>query len=623
MLRSLPLAAPADSTRLTLRRTIFAGLVLATMAIALAALTYVLAADGLSIIDGMMLTAFLITLPWTVIGFWNAVIGLLILRFAPDPVAAVMPLVRGLDERRPLRGRTALVMPVFEEDPERVIRHLKATVDSLEATGDGAAFEVFLLSDTQDISIAEEEARRFADWKAGDPRPDRLHYRRRAGNGGHKTGNLWEFIDGSGARFDYMIVLDADSLMTGPALTRLVRLMDTHPRLGILQTLVTGLPSRSAFARLFQFGMRHGMRSYTTGSAWWQGDGGPYWGHNAILRLDAFRAHCELATLPGRPPFGGRILSHDQVEAVLMRRAGYEVRVLPDEHGSFEENPPSLPDFLKRDLRWCQGNMQYVRLLGLPGLPMLGRLQLLLAILMYAAAPAWLAFVLLGMAQAVQHVLGLAGDGRANGAFWTTGVVTVGVSLLVAMLLMSFAPKLAGVAQTLMSPALRASYGGSARVLGSTLVELIFSFLISPVMAVMQTFFIAGMVLFGRTVIWGAQRRSLSELGFGEACRGLWAPTLLGAVLSSIAWWLVPGALPWLAPMVTGLLLAAPVAWVTASPAFGRWLADRGICTIPEEIDPPIELQAAGHADRSSTTQPLAAQTTARAPIQPVPVSGG
>ncbi len=158
-----------------------------------------------------------------------------------------------------------------------------------------------------------------------------------------------------------MVVLDADSLMTGPALTRLVRLMDAHPRLGILQTLVTGLPSRSAFARLFQFGMRHGMRSYTTGSAWWQGDGGPYWGHNAILRLAPFRAHCRLPTLPGRPPFGGRVLSHDQVEAVLMRRAGYEVRVLPDEHGSFEESPPSLPDFLKRDLRWCQGNMQYVR----------------------------------------------------------------------------------------------------------------------------------------------------------------------------------------------------------------------------------------------------------------------
>ena len=237
MLRSLPFVPPLGATRLTLRRAAFAGLVLATMAAALAALTYVLGADGLSIIDLLMLAAFLITLPWTVIGFWNAVIGLLILHFAHDPVAAVVPLVRDLDNAKPLRGRTALVMPVFEEDPERVIRHLRTTVDSLDATGEGAGFEVFLLSDTQDTSIAEQEVRRFADWKASNPRPERLHYRRRAGNGGHKTGNIWEFIESSGERFDYMIVLDADSLMTGPALTRLVRLMDAHPRLGILQTL--------------------------------------------------------------------------------------------------------------------------------------------------------------------------------------------------------------------------------------------------------------------------------------------------------------------------------------------------------------------------------------------------
>ncbi len=279
------------------------------MAAALAALAYVLAADGLGIVDLLMLTAFLVTLPWTVIGFWNAVIGLLILHFAPDPVAVVMPLVRDLDGETPLRGRTALVMPVFEEDPERVVRHLRTTVESLDATGDGDRFEVFLLSDTQSPEIAEDEARRFAAWQAEGPCPGRLVYRRRAGNGGHKTGNLWELIERVGDRFDYMVVLDADSLMTGPALTRLVRLMDAHPRLGILQTLVTGLPSRSAFARLFQFGMRHGMRSYTTGSAWWQGDGGPYWGHNAILRLAPFRAHCRLPTLPGRPPSAAEFLA--------------------------------------------------------------------------------------------------------------------------------------------------------------------------------------------------------------------------------------------------------------------------------------------------------------------------
>jgi membrane glycosyltransferase len=608
---------------MTRRRLFFAGLVLTTMAAAVAALVYVLAADGLGAIDLLMLAAFLVTLPWTVIGFWNAVIGLLVLHMAPDPVAAVMPLVRDVDGRAPLRGRTALVMPIFEEDPERVIRRLETMTLGLSATGDSGAFEVFLLSDTQDASLALEEARRFAAWKARDPRPEQLHYRRRARNEGHKAGNLWDFVQSSGERFDYMVVLDADSLMTGPALTRLVRLMDAHPNLGILQTLVTGLPSRSAFARLFQFGMRHGMRSYTTGSAWWQGDSGPYWGHNAILRLAPFRDHCRLPTLPGRPPFGGRVLSHDQVEAVLMRRAGYEVRVLPDEHGSFEESPPSLPDFLKRDLRWCQGNMQYTRLLGLPGLRLLGRLQLLLAILMYAAAPAWLAFVLLGTTQAVIRSLGSAESAQAPATFWTANVVAVGIGLLAAMLTMTFAPKLAGVAQTLLSPELRRAYGGAPRIIGSTVPELLFSLLISPVVAVVESLFIFGMVLFGRTVVWGGQRRSPREVGFVEACRGLWAPMLLGLVLTAIAWLVVPAALPWLAPMVTGLLLAAPVTWVTASPALGNWLADHGICATPEEIDPPPELRLAGCARPGPERLPSAPRGATAATMRPEPAAGG
>src|SRR5690606_26210930 len=121
---------------------------------------------------------------------------------------------------------------------------------------------------------------------------------------------------------------DADSLMTAEAMLRLTRIMQRHPHVGIVQTLVTGLPSASAFARIFQFGMRLGMRSYTLGAASWQGDCGPYWGHNAILRLEPFIAHCHLPLLPGKPPLGGHVLSHDQIEAVLMRRAGYEVRVL-------------------------------------------------------------------------------------------------------------------------------------------------------------------------------------------------------------------------------------------------------------------------------------------------------
>src|SRR4029077_3336826 len=188
---------------------------------------------------------------------------------------------------------------------------------------------------------------------------------------------------------DYAIVLDADSLMTPRAMLRLVRIMQARPAIGILQTLVTGLPSASPFARIFQFGMRLGMRSYTLGAASWQGDCGPYWGHHAIVRLAPFREHGELPVRPGGPPLGGHVLSHDQLEAVLMRRAGYEGRVLPEEEGSGKENPPTLLEFIRRDLRWCQGNMQYFHFLPLPRLLPVSRCQLGLAIAMYLAAPAW------------------------------------------------------------------------------------------------------------------------------------------------------------------------------------------------------------------------------------------
>ena len=236
---------------------------------------------------------------------------------------------------------------------------------------------------------------------------DRFHYRRRTDNAGHKTGNLWEWLERRGSDFDYMIVLDADSLMSGGAIRRLVRVMDGNPRLGICQTLIAGLPSRVAFTRMFQFGMRHGMRAYTLGGTWWQGPAGPYWGHNAIIRVDAFMRHCRLPALPGHGPLSGLVLSHDQLEAAQMVRGGYEVRVLPDEYGSYEINPPCLPEFVRRSLRWCQGNLQYLKLVTKPGWPPMARLQLALAILMYLSGPAWLVFMALGF---MQGALGLSGE---------------------------------------------------------------------------------------------------------------------------------------------------------------------------------------------------------------------
>ncbi len=588
--------------RLGLRRTIFAFLVLASIAAALGAFAWLVGRDGLDILDWLMLACLALTLPWTTIGFWNAVIGLVILHTRHDPAGYVTPMLRDGDAERPLEGRTALLMAIHDEDPEAVYRHLRATVESLDRAGSGHAYDMFVLSDTRDPAIAAEEERLFEAWRRVDPAPDRLSYRRRAVNTDHKTGNIWEWLERRGADYSYFVTLDADSLMSGRLLTRLVRIMDRNPGLGILQTLIVGLPSASAFARIFQFGMRHGMRSYTTGSAWWLGDAGPYWGHNALIRTDAFMRHCRLPHLPGKPPLGGLILSHDQVEAALMRRAGYEVRVIPEEGGSFEVNPPTLPEFIRRDLRWCQGNMQYWQLLPVGGFRAMGRLQLALAILMYLAGPAWLGFMLVGLAKAMSVGFGWsAGGDMATDAIWSETVIALGIGLFAIMMTVNLTPKLAGLIDVALRPEVRRAYGGG-RMLGiSAVVELCFSLVIGPAIAVAQTIFIAGLP-FGRMVRWEPQRRTDHSVAFTDALRGLWPQCLLGLVMLIGFALAMPSVLPWTVPVVGGLLLVIPFTWLTARPSLGRTLTRLGLCAVPEERAAPMTVQLAGYRPRADGT---------------------
>ena len=567
-----------DAVRLQRRRTMFAALVATTMLTVFAALAAVLGADGLSVMDAAMLAAFTVTLPWTVVGFWNAVIGFAILRLSRDPVRHVAPLA-GLDAPdAPPRGRTAIAVPVYEEDPRLVVRHLEATIDDLAASGPLESFEVFLLSDTQEPASIRAETEAVAALRARCAWPERFHYRRRRRNTGYKTGNLWDFIERHGERFDHLLVLDADSVMSGPAIRRLVRVMEANPRLGILQTLITALPTRSAFARMFQFGMRHGMRSYTTGSAWWQGPAGPYWGHNALINLEAFRAHGRLPHLSGRAPWGGQLLSHDLVEAVQLQRAGYEVRVLPDEFGSYELNPPCLPEFVRRSLRWCQGNLQYVRLVHRSGWHAMGRLQLALAILMYLSGPAWLLFMTLGF---VQGAFGLAGGEIASNP-WGAPPSGLGVVLLLTMVTMTFAPKLAGLADALVDGASRRRYGGGPALLGAGFVELVHGVLLAPIMAFSEAFFV-GRLLTGRGLAWKPQARDGRGTSLAEALRRFWPLTLAGAVVVLAFAQLAPGLLVWIVPVAAGPLLVVPFAWVMTRPALGRLLATSRFAAIPEE----------------------------------------
>jgi membrane glycosyltransferase len=376
-----------------------------------------------------------------------------------------------------------------------------------------------------------------------------------------------------------MLPLDADSVMAGPAIVRLVRMMQAHPRIGILQSLVVGMPSSSAFARIFQFGMRHGMRSYTMGQAWWVGDCGPFWGHNAVVRIKPFIEDCHLPLLPGKPPLGGHVLSHDQVEATLMRRAGYEVRVLPVENGSWEENPPTMLDFAQRDVRWCQGNMQYTKLVDLPGLYAMSRFQLVWAILMFLGIPAWTLMI------ALLPIAAWEGQGVAD---YPVGLAIFLYILFFTMYLM---PKIAGLIDAVLTRGGVARYGGPVRFAASTVLELVFSFLQGAVSTIRTTIFMIGLA-FGKSVVWGGQSRDAYGISWATAVRNLWPQTLFGVVVCGALWLVNPSVFWWSLPLTAGYLVAVPFAVLTASPALGRWFQSVGLAGIPEDFDPPAEIRA-------------------------------
>ncbi|MEM8552864.1 MAG: glucans biosynthesis glucosyltransferase MdoH [Pseudomonadota bacterium] len=526
-----------------------------------------------------MFLAFLITLPWLSIGFWNAIIGVIVMGRAPrsgDP----LELSEGPGSGAMPAGRTAITMAIRNENAAACLARLRGMLDELEAQGVADHFDIHVLSDTSDPAIAEQEAAAVNAWRATSSRPLQIFYRRRESNEGYKAGNLQEFCRRTLGDYDYFLPLDADSYMSGAAILRLHRIMEANPKIGILQSLVVGTPSSTFFTRVFQFGMRHGMRAYTAGAAWWTGDCGPYWGHNALIRTRPFAEHCHLPVLPGKGPLSGFVMSHDQVEAVLMRRAGYQVRVLAEEGESWEENPPSLPDFIRRELRWCQGNMQYFQLLTIPRLKLISRVQLVLAILMYLGPPAWMTFIMFGAISIFDS--GGIGYNPAAGLF-----------LFCAVMSMTFAPKILGLAGILASARQSRRYGGRLRVLAGGLAEVFVSMLMAPVVAFAVAAFVLGL-MFGRKLDWRAQPRGDRSVGWAEAATSFWPQTVFGALLCVFLALTAPGVLPWAAPVIAGLVLAIPFTVVTTSRTLSRWSVGSRVCDIPEDPARPPALDRIG-----------------------------
>ena len=551
------------------RRIGFAFAVAATTLALLDWLVAILAADDeFDLIDFLLSGLFLLYTPCLVIGFYNAALGFALRRRSVGLQAKPPSAADGA-----ISARTVIAVVMRNEPPARVFAQLKVMAHSLDRAGYLHCFDFAALSDSDrpDVIAAEEAA--FAAFRAAMPEL-RASYRRRTDHAGFKSGNVHDFCVHEGRKYDLLLLLDSDSLMTGEAVVRLARDMQANPAVGILQTLSVGLPSRSLFSRIFLFGHRHSMRCAMAGAAWWQGDCGHYWGHNCMIRVAPFVTHCS-HFLPDSPLGGRRNVnwsSHDQIEAALMRAAGYEVRFLPEEGGSYEDNPPAFPDYLRRYRRWSLGSLQNLGLLTTPGFVPMSRFHLALLAERYGGAAGMLAFALLAAWAAASW--------PADKPF----PVDSALALYMLWLLIYFSPKLFGVADALVRS--RQSFGGAGRLVLGCLIETAFTVLLAPVSMFAAAAALVRL-LFARPEKWDGQRRDSYRLTWSAAFAQFWPPTLFGLGLAAFLAVYAPQALPWFLPFVAGLILAVPFAVVTASNRGGDWAVAQRLCATPEEFAAP------------------------------------
>lgn len=497
--------------------------------------------------------------------------------------------------------RVAIIIPVYNEPVGRVFAGIRAILESVMRTSQGDAFDFFILSDSNQPEqwVIEEAAwlKLLRDPKA----QDRVFYRRRPDNYAKKSGNVADFCRTWGDHYRYMIVLDADSIMTGETLVELYLRMESNPRVALIQTAPGLVNGESLFGRMQQFANRLYGPVFMEGLAFWQQNGGNFWGHNAIVRLRPFMEHCDLPQLPGRKPFGGHILSHDFVEAGLLRRAGWEVWLAHDLRGSYEEGPQSLIDSAIRDRRWCQGNLQHGMLLFARGLRGKTRVHLANGILGYVASPLWLLFMAIafwrGYAEGPQSLL-------AKGA----GPQALAVFVLTMVLL--FSPKLLCLADLACDRERRRGFGGFLNALTGAVVETVFSALLAPVMMLFHTRFVVWNLL-GQTVGWNAQRRGAQGTSWDEAISVHGLQTLLGAGIGLVTAMTQPTLFAWLSPVLAGLWFSIPLSVWTSRLELGLAAKREKLFLVPEESSPPREVLEAVHPPVEPDARPLRGITAA------------
>lgn len=562
-------------------RWLYLGLVLATSASATTRLFNVLRVDGMTPAEEAYLILFGILFTWISASFWLAAIGAYA-RWRGVRDGTLAQLVGDDPQLVQSTSRTAILFPVRNEDPDRLYAGIRAVCESVRLQDVMDRFDVFILSDSNNPdSLLREEAlcRRLRS----DIGPN-VYYRHRTDNSGKKSGNIAEFCRNWGRLYDYMVVLDADSLMTGETLVSLVRMMDANPQTALIQVSPKLVGQDSLFARIQQFSSSVYGPIYTAGLALLQGPGGNYWGHNAIIRVTPFMLNCGLPTLPGNGPLGGEIMSHDFVEAALLLRAGWEVHLLTSLEGSYEEPPPTLVDHLARDRRWCQGNLQHLRLIFAQGLRTESRGHFLMGVMSYVSSPLWLALILASIAMVLNqvHVEPVTYFGKYPLIAWPVSHTDDFLALLSETVLLLYLPKIFGLALVLRDRELRAAHGGAWNAGVSVILESVFSTLLAPITMLSQSAFVIR-ILLGEKKGWGVQCRDSEGLGIGVAVRAFGIHTIIGVAACAVIYVLLPGIFWWFVVLFVGPIFAVPFAGFTGSTAVGRWTSRHGLFATPED----------------------------------------
>jgi len=537
-------------------------------------------------------TLFALTFAWISFSCASACFGFLLLllnkHYAPQLAA--------LEDT----GRTALLMPVYNEDPERVFATLERMGRALQADNAGSRFDIFILSDTRKEDVAKRELICFEALQKSFAGKMAVYYRRRDQNHHRKAGNIADFVTRWGGAYAHMIVLDADSDMSADTLITLARAMAADPSSGIIQTLPLLRNRWTPYARMMQFAGRVYGPVIAAGLSAWHGRDGNYWGHNAIIRTEAFAEAAGLPELPGRKPFGGHILSHDFIEAALIRRAGYAVYMLPDLGGSYEETPPSLIDLAARDRRWAQGNLQHMKIVTAKGLHWASRMHLIQGIMSYLASPLWLALLLtgLGLATVARYTKpNYFPDGFSLFPAWPVFDPELALRLLGVTAFVLYLPKVLGVIIALRDPQMRKGCGGAFGLIKSFIAEIFLSMVLSPIMMMIQSRFVMDIFL-GRDSGWNTQNRDEQAAPFRELAAKHAVHVLFGLGFGALAFMISWATFFWFLPIMGGLALAPVISWATGLPALGRWLWRANLFRIPEEqetaANSQIKAEAAG-----------------------------